>query len=116
MKTGQKRLFLMLGTSVSTLLGAWAAPAAMAQEAASADEDVDVVVITAQKREQDVLDVGVLTAAISQQDLSELRIEQIRDLGRSIPNFSVKEQIPGAIPVVTSQEGSVFTDTVAEKS
>jgi iron complex outermembrane recepter protein len=101
-KNGQKRFVLVLGTSVSTMLGAWcaAAPAAMAQQATPADE-AEVVVITAQKREQDVLDVGISTVAVSQEALSDLRIEQIRDLGRSMPNFSVKEQIPGAIPVVT---------------
>ncbi len=101
MTTTHKRRFLLLGTSVSALLGAWCAAApAMAQQAPAA-EDSDVVIITAQKREQDILDVGISTLAVSQEDLSEQRIEQIRDLGRSIANFSVKEQIPGAIPVVT---------------
>ena len=101
MTTAHKRRFLMLGTSVSACLGAWCAAAPASAQNAPAVEESDVVIITAQKREQDVLDVGVSALAVSQEDLSEQRIEQIRDLGRAIANFSVKEQIPGAIPVVT---------------
>ncbi|HEY7798823.1 MAG TPA: TonB-dependent receptor plug domain-containing protein, partial [Hyphomonadaceae bacterium] len=101
MTTAHKRRFLMLGTSVSACLGAWCAAAPASAQEAPAVEESDVVIITAQKREQDVLDVGVSALAVSQEDLSEQRIEQIRDLGRAISNFSVKEQIPGAIPVVT---------------
>ncbi|MDP3738888.1 MAG: TonB-dependent receptor [Hyphomonadaceae bacterium] len=98
--TAGKRRFLKLGTSVSACLALWCAAApAIAQTAP--EEDSDVVIITAQKREQDILDVGISALAVPQEALSEQRIEQIRDLGRAISNFSVKEQIPGAIPVVT---------------
>jgi iron complex outermembrane recepter protein len=100
MTTMEKRRVLMLGTSISACLALWcAASPAVAQ--AAPDENSDVIVVTAQKREQDILDVGISTLAVGQETLLEQRIEQVRDLGRAISNFSVKEQIPGAIPVVT---------------
>jgi iron complex outermembrane receptor protein len=85
-----------LGTAASVFaLALCAGSPAFAQEA----EDGDIIV-TAQRREQNVLDVGIAVQTLSQSDLSERRIEQLRDLNAALPNVSIKEQIPGAIPVI----------------
>jgi iron complex outermembrane recepter protein len=86
-----------LGTAASVFALVWCAGApAMAQEAEESDE----IIVTAQKREENVLDVGISVQALSQDALAEQRIEQLRDLNAALPNVSVKEQIPGAIPVI----------------
>ncbi len=101
MKIAPTRQVLLLGSSVSALFGVWCAPSPATAQEARATQNPDVVIISAQKRDQDTLDVGISTIAKSQDDLIEQRVQQIRDLDRSIANFAVKEQIPGAIPVVT---------------
>lgn len=59
------------------------------------------ITVTAQKREQDILDVGINVSAISGDQVRTTRVEQVRDLAGYIPNVDIKEQVPGAIPVVT---------------
>jgi iron complex outermembrane receptor protein len=84
-------------TAASVFALAWCAGApAFAQET-----DSDEIIVTAQKREQNVLDVGIAVQSLSQETLSEQRIEQLRDLNAALPNVSIKEQIPGAIPVIS---------------
>jgi iron complex outermembrane recepter protein len=86
-----------LGTAASVFALVWCAGApAYAQDAEESEE----VIVTAQRREQNVLDVGIAVQTLSQNDLSEQRIEQLRDLNAALPNVSIKEQIPGAIPVI----------------
>lgn len=86
-----------LGTAASVFALVWCAGApAYAQDA----EDSDEIIVTAQRREQNVLDVGIAVQSLSQDTLTEQRIEQLRDLNAALPNVSIKEQIPGAIPVI----------------
>lgn len=82
------------GTAASIAIAWCAAAPALAQDA---EEEI---VVTAQKREQNVLDVGIAVQSLSQDTLTEQRIEQLRDLNAALPNVSIKEQIPGAIPVI----------------
>lgn len=85
------------GTAASVFALMWCAGApALAQETDESDE----IIVTAQKREQNVLDVGISVQSLSQDTLTEQRIEQLRDLNAALPNVSIKEQIPGAIPVI----------------
>ena len=62
---------------------------------------VEEIVVTAQKREQRLLDVGLNVSSFSGETLSKQKIEQIRDVAAFVPNVDIKEQVPGAIPVVT---------------
>ncbi|KRB44492.1 TonB-dependent receptor [Phenylobacterium sp. Root700] len=78
---------------VALLIGA---PAA-AQEAALVEE----VTVTAQKRAQDVLDVGGTLDVVSAGELASRRIEQVRDLATFSSNLDIKEQVPGAMPILT---------------
>lgn len=92
------RRHMLRGTALTLFAMAWCAGApAFAQEGADSDE----IIVTAQKREENVLDVGISVQALSQDTLEERGVDQLRDLGNALPNVTVKEQIPGAIPVIT---------------
>jgi iron complex outermembrane receptor protein len=75
-----------------------AEPVPPAPEAAT---ELDAIQVTAQKRVQRLVDVPVNVTAIDRGDIERTRIEQVRDLMGYIPNVDIKEQVPGAIPVVT---------------
>jgi iron complex outermembrane recepter protein len=62
---------------------------------------VEEIVVTAQKRAQRMVDVPINVSALSADDLRNVRVEQVRDIAGYIPNVDIKEQVPGAIPVVT---------------
>jgi iron complex outermembrane recepter protein len=62
---------------------------------------LDDVVVTAQKREQRVVDVPINVSTLGRDDIQKVRVEQVRDLMGYMPNVDIKEQVPGAIPVVT---------------
>jgi iron complex outermembrane receptor protein len=74
-----------------------APPPAQPEEAAQLDE----IVVTAQKREQRVVEVPINLSTLDRGDIERVRIEQVRDVMGYIPNMDIKEQVPGAIPVVT---------------
>jgi iron complex outermembrane receptor protein len=61
----------------------------------------DEVTVTAQKRVQSSLDVGISVAVVGRQEITERRIETPSDLVVFTPNATVKENIPGLMPVVT---------------
>jgi len=94
-----KRFAIGLGTAAALSCAA----SALAQEAASLPPPpgIEEIVVTAQKREQRLLDVGLNVSSLSGETLSNQRIEQIRDIAGVVPNVDIKEQVPGAIPVVT---------------
>ena len=62
---------------------------------------VEEIVVTAQKRAERLVDVGLSVTSLSGDDLRESRVEQVRDIAAYLPNVDIKEQVPGAIPVVT---------------
>lgn len=63
--------------------------------------EVGVVTVTAQKRAQDTLDVGVNVAVVSAETLQANRVTQVTDLAAFTPNVDIKENMPGILPVVT---------------
>ncbi|HVT36779.1 MAG TPA: TonB-dependent receptor plug domain-containing protein, partial [Nevskiaceae bacterium] len=62
---------------------------------------LDEVVVTAQKRAQRLVDVPINVSAMTRDDVQKTRIEQVRDVAGYMPNVDIKEQVPGAIPVVS---------------
>lgn len=101
MLVSKRRLGRILRLSASHLaLAAFVATAAPAV-ADDAAGDVEKVTVTAQKRRQNILDVGLNVAVVGGADARERRIEQMRDLTGSMSNLDVKEQVPGAMPVIT---------------
>lgn len=62
---------------------------------------VEEVIVTAQKREERLLDVGLAVASVSAETLRRERISQSTDLVTHVPSMDVKENIPGAQAIVT---------------
>lgn len=94
---------LLLATSALVV----ATPAA-AQITAGADQE-DVIVVTAQKREQDIRDVPLAITAFDQAGQDRLGIQQFDDLADFVPGLEVQEQSannPGfVIRGITSDSG-----------
>ena len=88
-------------------LGLLAAAAAVAQtdtnsKAATADlPTIGEIVVTAQRREESNLKVGLTLTALSGDAIAQQRVQQVLDLKGRVPNLDIKEQVPGAMPVVT---------------
>lgn len=90
---------------------ALAAPAAAQDDAAiETIETIDVIVVTAQKREQSSLEVPVTITAYSGDFLVQNGIEEFNELGEFVPGLVVQEQSvnnPGfVIRGITSDSGS----------
>lgn len=74
---------------------------AVAQGGAASERVLEEVIITAQKREQSILDVGIAVAVASEDDIRQRRIVGVTDITLFTPNASVKEFIPGLMPIIT---------------
>lgn len=86
--------FNLLGASVLALM--WATPV-LAQEGpadgASAEDAGDEIVVTAQKRAENLQDVPVSIAAFSGEALARANVVTVQDLGRIAPNFSTSKGV-----------------------
>lgn len=81
-------------SGASLLASALAAPAA-------AQTTIEELVVTAQKREQRLIDVGASVASLDGEAIRAARVESSADLATQIPNVDVKQNIPGAQAIVT---------------
>jgi len=75
----------LLGSAAALLL----ATPAFAQDAAG-DEDDGVIVVTAQKREQDVQDVPISMSVVGGDQLSDMGVKDFAELDRFVPNLYVQ--------------------------
>ena len=87
----------VLAAMVGLFAAAGGASSAMAQgdEAATAQGRIDEIVVTAQKREQRLIDVPISISAILGEDLDNAGIQNIADLSYAIPSLSTVEIGPG---------------------
>ena len=90
-----RELMQAVGMSGLSLLVLSAAPAA-AQTA-----QLEELVVTAQKREQKLIDVGASVASLGAEQLRTNRVDSPTDLATQVPNVDVKQNIPGAQAIVT---------------
>lgn len=79
--------------------------AAFAQDVASSDESADAagageIIVTAQKRSQSTQKVPLSITAASGEQLSSLGIEEIRDITKIVPGFTVAQSFRGP-PIYT---------------
>ncbi|WP_425408126.1 TonB-dependent receptor [Hyphococcus sp.] len=74
---------------------------ANAQEMQLANGPDDQIVVTAQKREQSILDVSLTVTALDDKTLRESRVLEMRDLTNYVSNVDIREQAPGILPIVT---------------
>ena len=54
----------------------------------------------AERRESNT-DVAIALTALSSEAIAAQRVNQVTDLAGLVPNLDIKEQVPGAIPVIT---------------
>lgn len=62
---------------------------------------IEEVFVTAQKRQQSLTEVGISVAVASEQELRDRRINMVTDITLFTPNASIKENIPGLMPIIT---------------
>ena len=82
----------------STLLASTAltAPVLAQGEGATATANTDdVIVVTAQRREQNILEVPISVTAIGGEEIKERNAEQLRDLQFAVPGLFVSDRGPG---------------------
>ena len=77
----------VLLTSTAFAVPAWA------QEAAGSDSDV--IVVTAQKREQNLQDVPVAITAIGTEKLDQLQVKEFSDVVKFLPSVTIQQGGPG---------------------
>ncbi len=125
----QRRNALATATAAALLFACCAAQAQSAQgpdrPAAQSAADLDRIVVTAQKREQQVQDVPIAITAYSGEFLERYGLTNFSDIGNFIPGLEVQEQSPNnpgfVIRGITSDSGesnveprvSVFQDGVS---
>jgi len=125
----QRRSALATATAAALLLASCAAQAqstlAPAGPAAQSPAELDRIVVTAQKREQQVQDVPIAITAYSGEFLERYDLTDFSDIGNFIPGLEVQEQSPNnpgfVIRGITSDSGeanveprvSVFQDGVS---
>jgi iron complex outermembrane receptor protein len=99
---GSGRRAALAGVSVLALSAAAPALAQTPAPApAAAATQVAELVVTAQKREERLLDVGLSVASIGSETLRTARVETTSDLIAQVPNVDVKDNIPGAQAIIT---------------
>jgi iron complex outermembrane recepter protein len=70
-------------------LGAQPAMAQSTQPAASSSNGLEEIVVTARRREERVQTVPIAITALSQTDIEQAHVQQLRDLYKVVPGFSV---------------------------
>lgn len=103
MHTSNSGKIRALSLATSALLGSTmlaGATAALAQEAQdAADTYGDEIIITAQKRSENLQDVPIAVTAIGTEKLSQLQVSDFDDYARYVPSLSYQTTGPGASQV-----------------
>jgi iron complex outermembrane receptor protein len=95
------RAAMLAGSSLAVI--ALAAPAHAqdtTQPQAEAGPQRDVIVVTAQRREEGVQDIPMAIQAFSGDDLETLRVTDVKDLSAVAPSFTVSQSYQG-VPIYT---------------
>lgn len=102
---------------VALLVGSSAFAQAMAQDASTAPQGaestaVEDIVVTAQKREQRLQDVGLSVTAIGADALASQRIQGVADLAKVVPGLATTPS-PNGTPVYTLRGVGFFESSLA---
>lgn len=92
--------YLAVGASAFAL----AAPA-LAQDAGASETDSGIIVVTAQKREQNLQDVPLAISAIGEEKLQQLQVADARDLSGLAPNLTITQGTVSGSSAVISIRG-----------
>ncbi len=97
-QTAALRAALLVSAGIGALMAAPAyadAPAAAA--AAPTSDQVDTVVVTAQRREQKLQDVGIAVSVVGAKAIAQLGLKDSTDLIRDVPSLKMNEYTPSAV-------------------
>ena len=64
-------------------------------------DTIESVTVTAERRAENIMNVGINITALTSEDLRQSRIETPTDLMSQVPNLDVKDNIPGAQQIIT---------------
>ena len=80
---------LMAGTALG------GAGAAHAQDAEEAEQSPNVIIVTAQKRAQDLQDVPIAISAMGTETLDQLQVNELQDAVKFLPSVTIQSASPG---------------------
>lgn len=83
----------LFATSV-TLIGTWFVPAQVAAQEAGASNFSEEIVVTARRREESLQEVPIAVTAVSAEALQRRQIDNIGQVGESIPNMTFQTGAP----------------------
>ncbi|WP_068875862.1 MULTISPECIES: TonB-dependent receptor [unclassified Phenylobacterium] len=110
-----RKVFLLAGASL--LSGISAAGGAMAQEAESSTYEVETVVVTAQKRAEDVSKVPLAITAVSGETLEKRRVDELQQLRVLDPSVNFRQSTgPQASGFIIRGVGTSSFSTGIEQS
>jgi len=105
------RLAVLLATTILAPGAAWAADSAAAADPAQGDT-VDEVVVTAQRREERLIDVPVSVSAIGSEALDKARVADVSGIANYIPNIQINATVGNAFgPLITIRGLAPSSDT-----
>ncbi|NIB40561.1 TonB-dependent receptor [Pseudomaricurvus alkylphenolicus] len=102
----------ILATFIGFLVGSGGSQYAFAQ---TDDFTLEEIVVTAQKREQSINDVGITVNAFTPEDLKNFGVKSAEDLEQMTPGLTVTNSQPAGAPVYTIR-GVGFNDFTAAAS
>jgi outer membrane receptor protein involved in Fe transport len=116
----KKRLVVAVASALAAQ--AWAQQADTSQPGAAVSPDVQTIVVTAQKRKEDVRKVPLSVSVVSAETLQNNQVADFTDLTRNVPNVSFSTQAGaglGTIEIrgISSQAGqatvSIYLDDIS---
>jgi outer membrane receptor protein involved in Fe transport len=90
-RAGQLTAALLMSTAMT--------PAVFAQAETPQTDEGDVIIVTAQRREQSITDVPISVTAVSGAEIEARGVEQLRDLQYSVPGLAVNDRGPGTTQI-----------------
>jgi iron complex outermembrane receptor protein len=96
-RRGYMRAGVALAGLIATPCLAQTAPASAGAPATPAADTVDTVVVTAQRREQKLQDVGIAVTVLNAKALASQGIKDSTDLTRTVPSLRMNEYTPSAV-------------------
>ncbi|MYL97162.1 TonB-dependent receptor [Novosphingobium sp. FGD1] len=103
------RAFALAAVSLPALL-----PAMAQAQAASTGGGGSDIIVTAQLREQDPIEVPITLSMVGERDLDRLGIDEFDELSRYVPGFKVQNQSPNnpgfVMRGITSDSGTAFNE------
>jgi iron complex outermembrane recepter protein len=97
------RSALLIGSTLGVMPGA--------ASAQSAESGLETVLVTAQKREQNLQVVPVAVTALSSQTLQAIRFEDVRDLDAVAPGLTIRDSAGGSAEPTLTMRGVYGTGT-----